>query len=333
MKKCTKCGHSNRDSDAFCINCGNPLDQDPNKQNASTQPSENAPSINNKQDMNYSAPPKKSSAGRIILTIVIIVLICVIGVLVFDYLDNVYRISDLFFFNDPASVSTSVNNADIGSGTSSNSSSGRINSNISNSNSTANKTNSTATNLLLSYNATQKYNLNIFLSNFSEAYLEYYDHNNVDPAKMISFAFVHDIINNNSAIKWDIGGSNGSRMGIAASRVNTTLDRYFGISISHKSIGHWQYDGSTYWTGASSGEGYGFFSVALSLEDRKDGTYTVKFNNYTFGQGNETVPKKYYGYSDSDAKSDSLCTYRNSGTAIVKPKGDSWQLLYYNEQA
>lgn len=177
-------------------------------------------------------------------------------------------------------------------------------------------------------NPEQIKDLNVFLSNFSEAHFNSYDCDYVDYDKMISFAFIHNLINNNSMIKWS-----GSNMGISADQVSTTLNRYFGIDVPRQSTSIWWYDGSSYWKGGASGEGYATFSLSNSLYDFKDGTYGVGFNSYYVGYGNDIISdNKYYWYSDSDAYNDYDCNFSNSGFAIIKPAvyngKNTWQLLY-----
>ena len=171
---------------------------------------------------------------------------------------------------------------------------------------------------------TQKKDLNVFLSNFSEAFFEYYDSDSADINALISFAFIHDIVNNNSLIRWT-----DSEMGISADRVDKTLNKYFGKSIPRSSTTEWYYDGEYYWTEAASGESYDYFSVAVKLIDLQDGTYRVDFNNYYAGY--DSMDTKYYWYSEEDALYDPNCTLTETGTAVIKPvkyEGkDTWQLL------
>lgn len=162
--------------------------------------------------------------------------------------------------------------------------------------------------------------LNIFLSNFSESYFNEYDCNNVNADRLISFAFIHDLINNHSLIKY----SNQS-MGISCDRANETLSKYFGKTISKTSTSNWSCDGSYFWMPAATGESYDYFSVALNLIDLKDGTYKVDFNNYYAGY--DSMDSKYYWYNNAQASNDVNCKLTGNGTAIIKSVSGNWQLL------
>ena len=176
-------------------------------------------------------------------------------------------------------------------------------------------------------NPEQIRNLNVFLSNFSEAHLNYYNSNNPDADRMISFAFTHNLINNRDSIWYSDGN-----MGISADRVDETLNKYFDYTIPRQATNKWGFDGKNYFTRGASGEAYAYFSVLNSLYDMKDGTYGVTFNTYMLGYGDEEVLEKYYWYNDNDAQYDSFCSYQSSGVAFIKPVvyngRDTWQLLY-----
>lgn len=116
-------------------------------------------------------------------------------------------------------------------------------------------------------------------------------------------------------------------MGLTASQADSTISKYFGISIPKQSTAHWQYDGSYYWTDAASGESRAYFSIAKNLYDNGDGTYTADFNSYMLGYGDEEVTSAYYAYDISQAESDSFCSFTDAGTATMKKDGSKWQLL------
>lgn len=177
-------------------------------------------------------------------------------------------------------------------------------------------------------NPEQIRNLNVFLSNFSEAHFNYYDSNNPDADRMISFAFTHNLINNSDSIWYS-----NMAMGLLADRVDETLNKYFGMTVPRRGTSNWWYEGASFCTKSASGEGYATFSVSNSLYDLKNGTYGVNFNNYYVGYGNDVISdSKYYWYCDSDAYNDYDCHFSNSGFAIIKPfeynGKNTWQLLY-----
>lgn len=168
--------------------------------------------------------------------------------------------------------------------------------------------------------------LNTFLSNFSEAGMKRYNSNYPDPDALLWFAYIHNEINNAGSTTYS-----GGKMGLSASQVDSTISKYFGISLPKKSSAKWQYDGSYYWTDGASGEGHAYFSIAKNLYDNGDGTYTADFNTYMLGYGDEEVRSSYYAYNISQAESDSFCSRTDAGTATMKKNGSQWQLLSLGE--
>lgn len=181
-----------------------------------------------------------------------------------------------------------------------------------------------------SLSSEERRKLNVFLSNFSEALVYNFDRENFDEGKAVSFAFIHNLINNYNNITYS-----GSKMGISLSGVNSTLDKYCGVSVSPStkhyttsfySYGNyyshtqtWEYKNGMFWTDAASGESYDYFSIVTDLIDLKNGFYKAEFNVYHAGYDN--LDSSCYSYDDSTAKR--LCEQTGSGYAIITKK-------YYN---
>ncbi len=163
--------------------------------------------------------------------------------------------------------------------------------------------------------AEDKRALNIFLSNFSEAYyLKGSDPISGDEGK-IDFAYTHLMINAPSRIT---GGA------ISAAEVDEVLEKYFGESIPHKTPADsrmWEYKDGKFVAFIPGGDSYGDFSIATSMKTMKDGNFTVSFNIYQLPDvsGGDIVTDTA-AYSLSDAEAAAKYEKQADGTAILKAK-------------
>ena len=154
----------------------------------------------------------------------------------------------------------------------------------------------------------------MFMSNFSEAYFDNYSVSNYNTAKLISFAYIHNSLNNPDKTFYE-----GNYMGISSSDVNRTLDKYLGIEIPNESVGEWSYRDGNFYMGAASGESYARFTVVTKLTDNGDGTLTVEFMDF-FDNANmfEVSLPKWYTYTLEEAKSN--CEPIGTGVATLREK-------------
>ncbi|MBO4897140.1 MAG: hypothetical protein J5590_02425 [Clostridia bacterium] len=171
-------------------------------------------------------------------------------------------------------------------------------------------------NLVLTMSGDEKREVNIFFSNFCEAFMSDYSKDDRDNYFLISFAFIHNMLNRSGGIEF---GS--ERMGVSAEAVNKTLDKYFGVSVPLESAapeyGHeWTYEDGMFWTPAASGESYDYFAVVTDMRDMGDGTYKALYDVYYAGY--DALTDEYYSYTTEKAESE--CEYMYSATAVVKPK-------------
>ncbi len=172
-------------------------------------------------------------------------------------------------------------------------------------------------NLVESMSNAEKKEINIFLSNFSEA--GYGEGNYGSEAEeKISFAYIHNFINNSSLVFRDGGAG---VYGISAANADQTLVRFFGESVPHatpENSVHWQYENGKFFFPAADGDNYATFSVATRMTDNYDGTFTVEFNTYNDKDPFEWPKSEWYTYTDEYAAR--TCDFAYSGTAIVKEK-------------
>ena len=177
--------------------------------------------------------------------------------------------------------------------------------------------------------AAERKEVNMFLSNFSEAGYKGTQGGVSANADKISFAFCHLEINENDKVIY-----NDLQMGISAKDVDRVLERFFGESVPHETPdgSKWIYDDGYFMMGAASGESRAYFSVATYMKDNKDGTYNVDFNIYHDSKNPHDYPNNsWYSLKDSEAKS----KYKKTGTgsAVLEQKKhngtNTYQIVFY----
>ena len=196
-------------------------------------------------------------------------------------------------------------------------------------------------NLLDSFSADEKKKLNIFFSNFSEAFMSDFDADNVDINDMADFAYIHNFVNNRDNVfaeKIENPYYKNMCMGISEDTFDYTIQKYFGISVPHKTSVQqlsggqyqgWIFDDGKVFRGAASGESYDIFSVVTELYDLGNGLYKAKLNTYHLPL--DTMSSVYYAYDNNTALNDPDCEYWYPSDAVIKASqfngDDVWQLV------
>ncbi|MBQ4528661.1 MAG: hypothetical protein II998_11395 [Clostridia bacterium] len=192
--------------------------------------------------------------------------------------------------------------------------------------------------ILDTMSAPEKREVNIFLSNFSEAF---YDPNNdyytSFEEQKLSFAEIHLSLNSWNEVSYDYSNNYGYVV-ISAESVDRVLNRFFGSTIPHETPANselWFYNNGKFYRPASSGESYTRFTIANSMYVNENGTYKVNFDIYydsSLGGGAVLDDKTVYSLTPSQASL--KYDYIGSGTAIVKPKvynnSNTYELVDYN---
>lgn len=181
--------------------------------------------------------------------------------------------------------------------------------------------------------------INVFLSNFSEAYFYEYPCDNFE---LLHFAYIHALINGDGETNYD-----GNSCYMPEDDVNGILNKYFGTTFPENAEPHSfylyteygihsvDYDGDYYWFEAGAGEFYGRFAIARSMQKNGDGTYTIEFGAFDMKDMWGDDPKNYYSLSYDQAINNSAISLTYTGTAVVKdytrPGGtQSYQLIRLN---
>lgn len=187
-------------------------------------------------------------------------------------------------------------------------------------------------NIINTMSSEEKREMNLFLSNFSEAF-----YNPVsgfyrgDEAK-IDFAFTHITINSSEKVV-----AEDYYMGITAEDIDIVLNRFFGESIPHKTPENskrWVYKNGKFLVPAASGDSYGNFSIVTEVRVLKDGNYEALFNVYNDPEivgGDIITDKTIYSLTDSEASDRYVFVER--GKAVLKPKThngkQTYELVHY----
>ena len=202
---------------------------------------------------------------------------------------------------------------------------------------------------LITMDSNLQYEANVFLSNFAETYMEYYDVSSVSDLSLISFAYIHMRINDYDNLEEDMHYSCDEWCYISPyEETNRVLERYMGRSISVEKAekipveeGYRGYhEGKYYWM-ALDGEQYNQIAIVDRMEKLEDGN--IRFVFYVFEIDIDTwwendywdeIDKHYYELTKEQADADYTLICRGSGEAVGKPYTyngrNSYQLVYYS---
>ena len=129
----------------------------------------------------------------------------------------------------------------------------------------------------------QRYNINLFLSNFTESYFVVpdgcvYDAGEPDAALLNNFALDHIWFNKKRLVEWGEWGEwDGSNVRVAASELPEVLEKYFGIeSFDPNAYNYVNYDGKYYYwteTGGHIKDGFACLDRVVKLAEDKIAVY------------------------------------------------------------
>ena len=152
------------------------------------------------------------------------------------------------------------------------------------------KTKAEKVNLIEKMSDSEKKDLNVFFSNFSEGFFVNYNYQLVNDDDVIDLAYVHVVVNRNgkSGVFYDEKNTY-----IPLSVVNEVADKYLGITLSGKPTQRWNFDGTNYYRPSADGD------------------------------------PKYYSYSDEQAKSECEFIYASEAVIRKKVYNgkNTWELV------
>ena len=161
-------------------------------------------------------------------------------------------------------------------------------------------------NLLDGMTASEVKNVVLFLSNFSEARVSEYDRDKLEEytGTLLWFAFEHNSINNTGRLNWTHSYDNTEfkyHDYMSESDVDTTLMRYFGVTVPRESTEYYIYSGGNFYTPSADGVSAGYFSIPTYYCSNEDGTYTIEFSVF-FNEGSLEGPfPEWYDYTYDEA--------------------------------
>lgn len=191
--------------------------------------------------------------------------------------------------------------------------------------------------------ADTQYKLNLFLSNFSESFFGDWEAGNSRYATFDRLMFVFSWFNLNKHDQMKFSADYDAML--SYEQVNERLERFFGEGISRPSEGtrytseygaRIYFENGYFTTPWGEGDSHADFTVAKSMKDNGDGTYTVEFDVYTAEDyatgGDHLTDESFYKLTPENVTGRNV-TYQYSGHAIVRPYKngsiDSYQLEAY----
>lgn len=151
----------------------------------------------------------------------------------------------------------------------------------------------------LKLNADLQYDVNIFLSNFSEADIENFSTRPSDK-EMLNYAVTYNLLNKNYEFEnCDVEFNNGSygNLRIHKDKVLKTVKKYFGYQLDDSACySSYNYYDNYFYTEFTGGSLYSGFCIVSSLEKLKNNRYRATFDVYIDGSDGSD----YYGCSTKE---------------------------------
>ena len=183
--------------------------------------------------------------------------------------------------------------------------------------------------------------LNVFLSNFAEQRMSFYDYGEDDMYRIGYFAYRWSYINKNSDVKIENKG-NETYYTVSYDVIKKLADKYLGRDIKKEDLKGFEsrdkyqgfFENGNYYIPAADGESFASIAVATSVEDTGHDIYRVEFAVFdmdmdAYWDNDEVIPKQFYGYTFKEASDSKDLIQTDNGYAIVKKDGDSYKLRFY----
>ena len=128
--------------------------------------------------------------------------------------------------------------------------------------------------------AAEQKKLNVFFSNFSEAFLTSFVAGNIKDEELIRFGVLHNFINNKKQFQ-----KSGEYVMVTFDAVSKSIEKYFGKTFkAHKPTNDFKYKGGYYFVQDGDGEAITFSQVG-SVNDIGGDKYVAMVNVYTASSG------------------------------------------------
>ncbi len=183
--------------------------------------------------------------------------------------------------------------------------------------------------------------LNVFLSNFAEQRMSYYDYGQDDMYRIGYFAFRWSYINKDSDVKVE-KRDNETCYTVSYDVIKKLADKYFGLDVKKENLKGFEsrdqyggfFENGNYYIPAADGEMFASIAVATSVGDMGNDIYRVEFAVFdmdadAYWDNDEVTPKQFYGYTFEEAAASRDLMQTDNGYAIVKKDGNSYKLRHY----
>lgn len=191
-----------------------------------------------------------------------------------------------------------------------------------------------------------RYDINIFLSNFSEQHFAEsvsFDAANADTETLIEFVHLFNYINRYSVLHDNHYRQDGKEyVYLTFDEINRDLERFFGLSVTASQAQtampatefRFVTNDRVCWMPAA-GASHGSFTIVDAMYARPDGTYEAEFTIYDFtdmGGGNHITDESVYYMTATEALRLANVEVYASGRAVVRAaNGDSpYHLIAYD---
>ena len=200
----------------------------------------------------------------------------------------------------------------------------------------------------MSLSEDEQYEINIFLSNFSEQGFNMYNEvekvvitedfhvDNANVNQLVQFAFDMYDINIGNELTFLDGGSS---MALTVDQVCGKVNRYFALNLTPEDVARCGYEkeGNYVKKPYAVGDSHPEFTIVSEMLDQGDGTYLAKFKIFVLEEaatgGNMVADKSVYAMTEAEANTAAGVSYYGYGKAVVKPYQvngkDSYQLISY----
>lgn len=189
-------------------------------------------------------------------------------------------------------------------------------------------------NLLDGFTKDQTYQINVFLSNFSEQNFQNYP---CSTYQMVNFGFKYAKVNNR-----EVFHSKDGYYYVNVGDMDSILTRFFGTTVNltqptsltgpYNEVIECR-DGG-YYRPMADGDSVAYCTAATFMRHNGDGTYTVSFDIYAHVNPHDSM-SPYYSMTANQMAASSDLRYQQSGTAVVKDYTrsngvKSYQLISYD---
>ena len=183
----------------------------------------------------------------------------------------------------------------------------------------------------------RQYEMNVFLSNFSEQGFGSYD-GTADGrlAAQVDFIHIFRKINDRDAIVYKNDGGSPYET-LTMDQINETMDRFFGETITSEQAreypvtNHSFYRDGDFYFVAADGEAYNRFTVADSVRSVSDQVYLVYFTVYELDlmtYFDEGIGRAYYEMTPAAAQGSGVLSADRCGAALVAPWDNNGRNTY-----